>query len=297
MGVYVGHSGGSELPTDLTVGTLAEHAVEQLRELDSFRDLPADEQEQIIRDVVARIRHDKPRRHPVDGPDVEANAAASLIARAFGLSGPQMVFDAACASSLLALSLAGMALRRGTIDAALVGGASYYKAVSLLLFSQARSCSATGSRPFDAEADGLISSEGYVVLMVKTLARAQADGDTIHAVIRGIGISSDGRGRSLWAPRKEGQIEAVRRAYNSGVDPHEVQYIETHATSTQVGDATEIEALSAFFRERKSGSEKLPIGSVKSNIGHTLETAGLAGLLKVVLAMKAGRNSRLDWSS
>ena len=143
-----------------------------------------------------------------------------------------------------------------------------------------------------------------MVLVVKTLERAVADNDRVHAVIRNIGISADGRGRSLWA-RKEGQHEAVRRAYGDQVSPTEVQYIETHATSTQIGDATEIEALAEFFGGHFGGEARLPIGSVKSNIGHTLETAGLAGLLKVVLAMHAREipasihvrslNPSIDW--
>ncbi len=304
-GVYVGHSGGSPLPTDLACATMAEHSADQLRDVAAFRQLPADQQEDVIQALVKQVRREKPRRDADGGPDLEANAAASLIARAFGLSGPQMVLDAACASSLVALGLASMALSRGVVDMALVGGASFCKSSSLILFSQAQSCSATGSRPFDAQADGLISSEGYVVLMVKTLDRALADCDTVHAVIRGIGISTDGRGRSLWAPRKEGQTEAVRRAYGPELKPSDVQYIETHATSTQVGDATEVEALAAFFSDHLPAGRKIPIGSVKSNIGHSLETAGLAGLLKVVLAMRAREipasiqvrelNREVDW--
>ena len=151
-----------------------------------------------------------------------------------------------------------------------------------------------------------MNAEGYVVVLMKTLARALADGDTIQGVIRGIGLSSDGRGRSLWAPRKEGQLEAVRRAYGNSIDPQSVQYLEAHATSTQVGDATELEALAAFFNNR-TADRKIPLGSVKSNIGHTLESAGLAGLVKCVLCMKEGLipptinltapNPTIDWTA
>jgi acyl transferase domain-containing protein/acyl carrier protein len=285
-GVYVGHSGGSALAGDLTYSTLAAETAEFLRGAGPMAAMPKTRQDAVVTEIVDRIHESNPLRDAGGGPDLEANAAASLIARAFALTGPHMVVDAACASSLVALKLAAMALDRGTIDMAIVGGASYNKSTSLVLFSQAQSCSATGSKPFDADADGLVSSEGYVALVIKTLDRALADGDTIHAVVRGIGMSSDGRGRSLWAPRKEGQVEAMRRAYGPDADPRHVQYIETHATSTQVGDATELEALGEFFDGVASPSNRLPIGSVKSNVGHTLETAGLAGLLKVVLAMR-----------
>jgi acyl transferase domain-containing protein len=109
---------------------------------------------------------------------------------------------------------------------AIVGGASYCKSDTLVLFSQAQSLSARGSRPFDADADGLILAEGYAVIVIKTLAKALADGDPIQAVIRGIGMATDGRGKSLWAPRKEGQIAAIRRAYEGQLDPRRLQYVE-----------------------------------------------------------------------
>ena len=286
-GVYIGHSGGSPLGGDLAYGTLAEETVDYLRDVPEFAALPANVQDQVIQEVVSRLRSRRIHRDEHGMPETGAHAVAGLIARVLKLSGPQMAIDAACASSLVALALGAAALQQGEIDAAIVGGASFNKCDSLILFSHAQSCSATGSRPFDEAADGLISAEGYVALVIKTLDRALADGDPIHAVIRGIGLSSDGRGRSLWAPRKEGQVQAMRRAYGPGVDPQRVGYVEAHATSTQVGDATEVEALREFFDSVASG-RKIPIGSVKSNIGHTLETAGLAGLVKSVLAMQNG---------
>lgn len=286
-GVYIGHSGGSRLGGDLIFSTLADETLDHLRDLPCFAQLPAAIQDATLAETAARIRTARPRRTPSGGPEIEANAAARLVAQTLGLTGPQLVIDAACASSLVALATGALALRAGQIDMALVGGASYNKVDSLILFSQARSCSATGSRPFDEQADGLISSEGYVALVMKTLERAIADGDTVHAVLRGVGISSDGRGRSLWAPRKQGQVEAIRRAYGPELEPRSIQYLETHATSTQVGDATEMEALAECFGP-ESTDHAIPIGSVKSNIGHTLETAGLASLLKAILAMQHG---------
>lgn len=286
-GVYVGHSGGSSLGGELAFASLAEEALDYLYEVPAIASNRS-QAASIARAVVQRLRDCRPQRNERGGPDVEANFAAALITRALKLNGPHFVVDAACASSLVALSAACLALNRCEVDAAIVGGASYNKADSLILFSHAHSCSARGTRPFDADADGLISSEGYVSLVLKLLPRAIADGDKIQGVIRGLGISTDGRGRSLWAPRKEGQLEAIRRAYGPGMDPRKVQFVEAHATSTQVGDATELEALSAFFSPYCE-STRLPLGSVKSNIGHTLETAGLAGLLKAVLAMQHGQ--------
>ena len=135
------------------------------------------------------------------------------------------------------------ALQLGHVDMAIVGGASDCKGDSLVLFSHARALSSTGSRPFDAEADGIMCGEGYVALVMKTLDRALADGDRIRAVIRGLGVSSDGRGKSLWAPRKEGQIKAMERAYRGGLAMGDIEYLEAHATATKLGDATELNTL------------------------------------------------------
>lgn len=283
-GVYVGHSAGSPLGGEVAFGTMAPETLDYLRDV-AREHLPADILRQVIEDVTQRLRDRRQKRDSDGGPFTEANMAAALVAQVLGLTGPHMVIDAACASSLVALALAGLALQDGQIDMAIVGGASFNKSDSLILFSQAQSCSATGSHPFDTNADGLVSSEGYVAFVVKTLPRALADGDSIHAVIRGLGLASDGRGRSLWAPRKEGQLAALERAYGPDLNPADVDFIEAHATSTQVGDATELEALAAYFRPRIQG-RKIPIGSVKSNIGHCLETAGMAGLLKTILALQ-----------
>ncbi len=282
-GVYIGHSGGSTLGGELAYRTLVEDYVQILPELPEWSSVP--DGPAIQQALLEQLRDGRPQRQ-AGKPHVDASYAAALISRAFSLNGPHMSIDAACASSLVALALAANALQAGQTDMAIVGGASYNKTDSLILFSHAQSCSATASRPFDENADGLISSEGYVSILVKTLDRATQDGDTIQAVIRGIGLSSDGRGRSLWAPRKEGQLEAIRRAYSGDVRPDSVHMVEAHATSTQVGDATEMEALAGFYGEQLTDGRRLPVGSVKSNIGHTLETAGLAGLVKSVLAIQ-----------
>ncbi|MDE3129428.1 MAG: polyketide synthase, partial [Gemmatimonadota bacterium] len=301
VGVFVGHSGGSPAASDVTRATLAGQAYELLR---GVAGVETERAARVIADATARLRRGKPQRASDGNPKSEARWAAELVARTLGLTGPNLVLDAACSSSLVALALGALALERGEVDVAIVGGASYAQSNSLILFSQAQSCSARGSRPFDDGADGLVGSEGYVAMVLKTEAQARRDGDAIAAVIRGIGLSTDGRGRHLWAPRKEGQTAAMTRAYGAGIDPAGVQYVEAHATSTQVGDATEIESMAEFFGPHLKGA-KIPVGSVKSNIGHTLETAGLAGLLKVILAMKHGAvpptinveqpNHTIDW--
>ena len=301
VGIYVGHSGGGPELGDLVLASMAEPIAHVLSQTPAFRQLSSSQQQDLLDRFVAQLKNERPRRQPGGGPHWDARWAAELVARRHRLDGPNLVVDAACASSLVALALAALALQRGEVDLAIVGGASIAKTDSLILFSQAQSCSSERSRPFDDRADGLVGSEGYVAMVI---TRADLAGDSAQAIISGIGLSSDGRGRHLWAPLREGQLSALKRAY-AGQQPASIQYIEAHATSTQVGDATELESLREFFAPHLSS--KIPIGSVKSNIGHTLETAGLASLLKVVLAMQHAQmpptinletpNRSVDWAS
>ncbi|MFM8537402.1 MAG: beta-ketoacyl synthase N-terminal-like domain-containing protein, partial [Planctomycetaceae bacterium] len=287
-GVYVGHTGGSTKIGDIVYASGIDEATTVLADVDAARVVLGDATRAVAAEVTAGVRRRYPGRRPGERLDFGAIGAASIVREALRLSGPYLVVDAACASSLQALAIAARSLLQGSIDQAIVGGASYCKSDSLVLFSAAQSVSATGSCPFGEAADGLVTAEGYVAIVLKTLSRAVADGDRIRAVIRGLGVASDGKGKSLWAPRQEGQIAAVQRAYSDPNDLGRLEYIETHATSTQVGDATELAALARVMAGHVPAGRKLPIGSVKANIGHTLETAGIASLVKVVLAIEHG---------
>ncbi len=304
VGVYIGHAQGSRLGGDLTYGTCIEEAAQFLREVEGFAALPPGQQDEVIRELVDRVRRAQPTP-AANNRDVRCNMAAGVISKAFGLTGPYLAINSACASSLQALLLAARALQLGRVDMAVAGGASDCKSDTLILFSHARSMSATGSRPFDSSADGLIVGEGYVALVLKTLERALADGDPIQAVVRGLGVSSDGKGKSLWAPLKRGQLKAMERAYRGSVELAGLQYIEAHATATQLGDATELNTLTEILSRHLPPGKKIPVTSVKANIGHTLETAGIAGVIKAVLCMQHGmiapavnlseRNPKIDW--
>ena len=286
-GVYVGHTGGSAAVGDYVYSTRIDEAAHLLHEVDVARELLGDDAvARVSKDITAAVRRRYPGRKPGRPIALSALDAARLVREALQLEGPYLVVDAACASSLQALAIAARALNAGSIDQAIVGGASYCKSDSLVLFSAAQSVSNKGSCPFGKNADGLVTAEGYVALVLKTLSKAVEDGDRIRAVIRGIGVASDGKGKSLWAPRQEGQTLAVQRAYPKKEDLSEIEYIEAHATSTQVGDATELGALAGLLSQHIPPDKKVPIGSVKANVGHTLETAGLASLVKVVLAME-----------
>lgn len=216
------------------------------------------------------------------------NVAAGRIANRFNLGGTNFVVDAACASSLAAVSLAVKELEGHTSDMVIVGGADTIQSpFSYLCFSKTYALSRNGQcRTFDEKADGIVISEGIGILVLKRLADAERDGDHIYAVIKGVGGSSDGRDKGLTAPRPEGQVRALRRAYaKAGVSPATVGLIEAHGTGTVVGDRTELQSLSQVFEEAACAPQSCAIGSVKSMIGHTKNTAGVAGLIKTALAL------------
>jgi PfaB family protein len=216
---------------------------------------------------------------------------ASLLATALGLGGGSFTLDAACASSLYAIKLACDELRAGRADAMLAGGVSRPECLYTQVgFSQLRALSPSGvCRPFDADADGLVVGEGAGIVVLKRLDDAVAQGDRIHGVIRGIGLSNDIAG-SLLAADSEGQLRAMRLAYEqSGWSPTDVDLIECHGTGTPLGDGVEIRSLKALWGESGWNPGQCAIGSVKSMIGHLLTGAGAAGLIKTLLAMKAGK--------
>jgi|GEM_PF-3088730 len=305
-GVYVGNNQSGHLAGHLSYSTVVSEAADYLNELPAFRNVAGEKSQQIINEVVADIRHRLPCYGHNGFPTVGYHVTANAVSDALRLNGPSLVLDAACSSSLKALSLASHELLLGNIDMAIVGGASFFATDSLILFSAAQSGSGDGCFPFSNKANGLISAEGYVAIVVQTLERALAEGSPIQAIIPGIGVSTDGRGKSLWAPRKEGQVKAIRRAYRNQEDLKRIDYVEAHATSTAMGDQTELEAMNEVFRDHLQGS-KVAVGGVKANIGHALEAAGLAGLVKATLVLQneivpkqinsLPLNSKIDWES
>ena len=216
------------------------------------------------------------------------NVAAGRVANRFNLGGVNFTVDAACASSLAAVYLAARELRDGSSDMVIVGGVDTVQSpFGYLCFSKSQALSARGRcRTFDASADGIAISEGISVLVLKRLADAQEDGDRIYAVIKGVGGSSDGRGRSMTAPRPEGQELALDRAYQQArIRPASVGLIEAHGTGTIAGDATELAALAKVFQADGAAPHSCAVGSVKSMVGHTKSAAGVTGLMKVALAL------------
>jgi len=216
------------------------------------------------------------------------NVAAGRVANRLDLGGMNCTLDAACASSLGALYVAARELESGASDMVLAGGAdTMQNPFAYLCFSKTQALSPRGRcRTFDDTADGIVISEGIAIVVLKRLADAEADGDRIYAVLKGIGSSSDGLDKGLTAPRPEGQARSLRRAYRkAGFSPSTVGLIEAHGTGTAAGDRAEVEALTQVFADAGADSQGCAIGSVKSMVGHTKCTAGVAGLIKVALAL------------
>jgi len=211
---------------------------------------------------------------------------AALTARTLGLRGLTLSLDAACASSIYSVALASHLLNLGQADLMLAGAVSAADPLFINLgFSHLSAYPEPGrdSHPLDATSDGLISGEGAGMFVLKRLADARRDGDRIYAVVRGFGLTNDGRGKHVLTPNSKGQVQAIERAYaGAGIDPAQVAYIECHASGTPLGDKTELNSMEIFFG--RSGHYPR-IGSVKSNLGHMLTAAGMASMLKVILSM------------
>jgi acyl transferase domain-containing protein/NADP-dependent 3-hydroxy acid dehydrogenase YdfG len=221
-------------------------------------------------------------------PGLLGNVVAGRIANRLDLGGTNCVVDAACASTFAALNMAMQELWLGDSDLVLAGGADTLNDIFMFMcFSKTPALSLSGDcRPFSDRADGTMLGEGLGMVALRRLADAERDGDPIYAVIRGIGSSSDGRSKSVYAPVPAGQAQALRRAHaNAGVEARTVELIEAHGTGTKAGDAAEFEGLRLAFGKTGEISQWCALGSVKSQIGHTKAAAGAAGLFKAAMAL------------
>jgi acyl transferase domain-containing protein/acyl carrier protein len=215
--------------------------------------------------------------------------ATGRLSYVLGLQGPSVTIDTACSTSLVAVHLACNALRNGECRMALAGGVNLILAPDIFIaLSHSRMLAPDGRcKTFDAAADGFVRGEGCGVIVLKRLSDAQADGDRILALIRGSAVNQDGPSSGLTAPNGPAQEAVVREALTrAGLAPRDVGFVEAHGTGTQLGDPLEINALAAVFGADRDPSRPLLIGSVKTNIGHLEAAAGVAGLIKVILALQ-----------
>ncbi|MFI2437078.1 SDR family NAD(P)-dependent oxidoreductase [Streptomyces sp. NPDC018693] len=216
------------------------------------------------------------------------NFAAGRIAYALGLNGPALSVDTACSSSLVAVHLAVQALRRGECETAFAAGANLIMSPrSMRLVQETRSLSPDGlCRTFDARAAGFTRGEGCGAVVLKRLDHALRDGDRVHAVIRGSAVNQDGRSGGFTAPNVLAQVALTETALAAaGLEPADIGLVEAHGTGTPLGDPIEMEALATALG-RRNGGAPLPVGAVKTNVGHLESAAGIAGLAKAVLCLR-----------
>jgi acyl transferase domain-containing protein len=279
-GVILGVGGGQKLITPLTA-RLQSPILEKVL---TSSGLSAADAEKIVEKVkLAYIGWEEN-----SFPGMLGNVIAGRIANRLDLGGINCVVDAACASSLSALQMALDQLTSGRSDMMITGGVDADNSPFMYLcFSKTPAFSKQDQmRPFDVNSDGMIVGEGIGMMVLKRLVDAERDGDRIYAVIKGIGTSSDGKYKSIYAPRSSGQAKALRRAYeDADCDPNTVRLIEAHGTATGAGDPAEFAALQEVFSEAQTDMQAIALGSVKSQIGHTKSAAGAASMIKAALAL------------
>ncbi|WP_061019599.1 type I polyketide synthase [Vibrio splendidus] len=221
-------------------------------------------------------------------PGSLGNVISGRIANRFDLGGINCVVDAACAGSLAAMRMALSELVEGRSEMMITGGVCTDNSPTMYMsFSKTPAFTTNETiQPFDIDSKGMMIGEGIGMVALKRLEDAERDGDRIYSVIKGVGSSSDGKFKSIYAPRPEGQAKALKRAYDdAGFAPYTLGLLEAHGTGTAAGDVAEFGGLNSVFSENNEEKQHIALGSVKSQIGHTKSTAGTAGLIKAALAL------------
>ncbi len=225
--------------------------------------------------------------------DSITNLIAGRISHEFNLTGPSMVIDTACSSSLTALHHACQLLKLEECDMAIAGGVYLHNTPTAIMgFCAAGALSPSGNlRAFDERADGFVPGEAAGLVLLKRLEDAQKDQDYIHGVIRGSVINNDGHTLGIMAPNPNRQRSVITEFYNnSEISPSDIQYMEAHGTGTKIGDLSEVNSLTQVFNEWKVQKQSVALGSVKSNIGHSISASGIVSLIKIFGMMKRKNN-------
>ncbi|WP_288814818.1 polyketide synthase Pks13 [uncultured Corynebacterium sp.] len=237
------------------------------------------------------ISADPKEAHPYALTGNSTSIVANRISYAFDFRGPSVAMDTACSSSLVAIHQAVRSLRDGDSSVAIAGGVNLLaNPFATLAFSELGVLSPTGGiRAFSEDADGIVRSDGAGVVVLKRLSDARRHGDHVLAVIKGSAVNSDGRSNGLTAPNPDAQVDVLNSAYaDAGIDPTLVDYVEAHGTGTILGDPIEATALGTVLGEGRESAAPTLLGSAKTNFGHTEAAAGVAGVIKVVMAMQEG---------
>ncbi|MEM1078236.1 MAG: beta-ketoacyl synthase N-terminal-like domain-containing protein [Pseudomonadota bacterium] len=268
--------------------SVVQHGIMIDRFLSILQKLHPDTSEAELADVKTQLKASLPPFNAEMAPALVPNLVTGRISNRLDFKGANYIVDAACASSLIAMDRGVADLRAGRCDMAVVGGVHASTPAPIYqIFCQLEALSRKGAiKPFSANADGTLLAEGVGLMCIKRLSDAEAAGDRIYALVRGVGVASDGKGLGILAPRIEGETLALQRAYeDAGISPDSVGLIEAHGTATALGDATEVEALTGLMGPRQGEAPSCALGSVKSMIGHCLPASGSAGIIKSALAL------------
>jgi acyl transferase domain-containing protein/acyl-CoA synthetase (AMP-forming)/AMP-acid ligase II/acyl carrier protein/NAD(P)-dependent dehydrogenase (short-subunit alcohol dehydrogenase family) len=261
--------------------------INDIKEFSSFEELSQNQKKQFVEEWNSKFGYTE--NHPNLLVDNIINMIAARASHEFNFKGPSLTVDTACSSALVTIHLACESLRNKECEMAIAGGVNLLLTPTpYVLFSNAGALSLSGkSKVFDEEADGFVPGEGAGTVLLKPLSKAIDDKDDILAIIKGSAISNDGRSIGVMAPNPDGQRSVIESLYaKKGISPKEIQYVEAHGTGTKIGDPSEVRALSEAYSKWNTEDKSIAIGSVKANVGHLLNAAGIASFIKVVLALK-----------
>jgi len=259
--------------------------LDKIKRLDFFNELTGELKERLLDEISALSGNEKLSANIFTGN--LSNLISGRVSHHFNLKGPSLTMDTACSSSLVAVHMACESLYNKECNLAYAGGINLNLTPTIFsLMEETGAISPSGkSIPFSDQSDGTILGEGGGLVLLKRLDEAIEDGDNILSVIRASGVNNDGRSLGIMAPSWKGQLELLESVYtNYGFDRKKIDLMEAHGTSTRIGDAVEMTVLERFFKEKTT---PLSVGSIKSNIGHTMAASGIAGLIKVVMAIRA----------
>ncbi|MBZ9625583.1 hypothetical protein G9F71_022400 [Clostridium sp. FP2] len=288
IGMFVGNMLGDEYFFDYSLKFRAKEFLYYLEKNEEFKSLQQIEKEKIKERFLRAIEEKYPNISESNWGKALSSTLGKAVRDVLNINGPSMVVDAACGGGIVVIDEAIKWLQTRRLKTCIVSGVLGNMGVTgNVAFAKIGGLSPTHSSPLDVSANGLIPGEGAGTVILKRLDDAIKDGDPIHVVIRGIGVASDGKGKSIYAPSSFGQVKAIRKSLKKGgLKPSDLDYIEAHATSTLIGDKVEVNAIKMLFENENQLIKSVAIGSVKSQIGHTFSAAGMANLIKVIEGMK-----------
>lgn len=289
VGMYLGNMLGDESFTDYNIASHTEHVRNCIRESQAYQQMSPDAQNALLAELDQYIAENFNRHIRIDEINAIHSALLGTVSKMIGASGAGTIVDGACSGSGLVIDEAIKSLHNHDSEVCIVSAVLGNMVVTGNIgFAKIGGLSKkNGSRPMDCMADGLIPGEGAGTLILKDLKQAMQDGDRIYGVIRGSGAASDGKGQSIYAPSSTGQLKAMQKSLKrSGLQAADIDYIETHATGTMVGDKIELNTIKMFFEGVSPDEKRVALGSVKSLIGHSFSAAGMANIVKVLEAMQ-----------